>query len=183
MLLLAFPVLLGTTLAADPAHLKPEALSANLEQAFLVEDVLWITHPFLTLVEIPTYLRDMTDQLGAALSQLEDNFPEEVRTSAHFFPLLRARLTYLNDTLTLALDNYIGITLANHTKRGVINGIGQFLCMLFGTAMNEYVVELREKSNQLTSFASAQNKLIHLNSQNIKKLEKQVQAPIFRGLL
>ncbi len=47
--------------------------------------------------------------------------------------------------------------------------------MLFETAMGEDIVELREKFNQLTSFASAQNKLIHLNFQNIKILEHQVQ--------
>ncbi len=41
--------------------------------------------------------------------------------------------------------------------------------------MNEDFVDLREKFNQLNSFTSAQNKLIHLNSQNMKRLEQQVQ--------
>ncbi len=79
----------------------------------------------------------------SALSQLEDNFPE-VRTS-HFLPHLHTRVTYLNATIILAMDNNNGITLTNRTKRGFMNGIGQPSRMLFGTAMNEDVVELREQ--------------------------------------
>ncbi len=131
MLLLVFLVLLGTTLSADPTHLRQGSLSDNLGRAFLIEDVLWIKYPFPTLVEVPT------EQLDAALSQLEDNFPEEMGASAHFPPLLHGRVTYLNDTLKLALDNYNSITLVNRTKRGLINGTGQISRMLFGTAMNE----------------------------------------------
>ncbi len=124
---------------------------------------MWIKYPFPTLVEAPPYLRLITEQLDAALSQLEDNFPEEMGTSAHFLPLFHARVTYLSDMLTFALDNYNGITLANRTKCGLINDTGQLSRMLFETAMNEKL-ELREKINQLTSFASSQNKLIYLNS-------------------
>ncbi len=40
MLFIAFFVVLGTTQAADPAHLKPGALSAHLRRASLVEDIL-----------------------------------------------------------------------------------------------------------------------------------------------
>ncbi len=126
-------------------------------------------------MEVPTYLRVITKQRNAVLSQGKDNFPEEVGTSAYFFHLLHVRVTYLSDTLTLALDNHNDFTLAKSTKRGLITGIGQFSGMLFGNAINEDVVELREIFNQLNSFASARNKLIHLNSQNIKRLEKQVQ--------
>ncbi len=154
MLLFTFLVLLGTTLAADPAHLTPGALSAHFERTFLVEDFLWIKYPFPIVVEVLANLRIVTEQLNAALSQFENNFPEEVGTSA----LLNARVTYINETLTLALDNYDGINLANRAKRSPIDGIGQISRMLFGTAMNEDVVKLREKLNQLTSFASAQNK-------------------------
>ncbi len=74
----------------------------------------------------------------------------------------------------LALDNHNGINLANHTKQGLVDGIGQLSHTLLRTAMNEDVLDLKEKFNQLT-FASAQNKLIHLNSKNIKRIEQQVQ--------
>ncbi len=67
-------------------------------------------------------------------------------------------MTYINDTLALALDSYNVINLANYTKRGLIDGTEQLSRMLFGNAINEVVVEHREKCNQLTSFASAQNK-------------------------
>ncbi len=145
MLLLAFLVLLGTILAAEPVHLKVGALSAHLVRAFLVEDILLVS--FSTMVEVPTNLTVITKQLNDALSQLEDNFPEEVGSSADFLPLLHVRVTYLNDPLTFALENYNGITLVKRTKRGLINCIGQLFHMMFGTAMNEDLVELRKKLN------------------------------------
>ncbi len=121
-------------------------------------------------MEVPTNLRLITDQLDTALSQFENNFPEEVGAYTHFLPLLHALVTYLNDTLTLALGNYNGINLPNYTKRGLVDGTGQLPHMLFGTAMNEDVMELREKFNHLTSFASAENKLIYLSSETSKDL-------------
>lgn len=96
MLFLAFFALLETTLAADPANLKPGALSAHVGRAFLVEDIFWVKYLFPTLLEVPTYMRVITKQLDAALSQLKDNFPEEVGRAAHFL-LLHARANYFND--------------------------------------------------------------------------------------
>ncbi len=48
--------------------------------------------------------------------------------------------------------------------------------MLFGTAMKEDVVELREKFYQLTSLASAQNKLITLNSKTLRNLNSKSET-------
>ncbi len=70
MLLLAFLVLLETTLAADPAHIKPETLLPNLERAFLVEDVLWVRYPFPTLVEVSGHDRAVRCRSVAAREQL-----------------------------------------------------------------------------------------------------------------
>ncbi len=67
----------------------------------------------------------ITEQLLGALSQLEKNLPEEVGKSAHFLSLLYARVTYLNNTLASALDNYNDIDLANRNKRGFIDGTEQ----------------------------------------------------------
>ena len=58
-------------------------------------------------------------------------------------------------TITLPLENYIGLTVTNCTKRGLIDGIGKLSQMLFGTAMNE---ELRDRYNQLMNVAKANNK-------------------------
>ncbi len=49
MSLLVIFLVLGTALAAGPAHLKPGALTAHLGRAYLVEDVLWVTYPFPAL--------------------------------------------------------------------------------------------------------------------------------------
>ena len=47
--------------------------------------------------------------------------------------------------MTLALENYKGLTVTNHTKRGLTDGIGKLSQMLFRIALNEYVVELRDR--------------------------------------
>ncbi len=44
--------LLGSILAAEPAHLKPGAVSAHLGRVSLVEDVLWVQYPLTALVGI-----------------------------------------------------------------------------------------------------------------------------------
>ncbi len=80
------------------------------------------------------------------------------------------RANPLGHGIPIIMDNY------NRTKRGLIDSIGQSSWMLFGTAINKGVLELREKSNHLASFASAQNKPIHLKSQNIKRPEQHIQG-------
>ncbi len=91
-----------------------------------------------------------------------------------FFRLLRPRVEFVNETPSLALDNYRNFPLAHRPKRGLFDGIGQLSRMLFGTAMNEDVEELRDRYNHLVSLASAQNKTIILNSSNIARLEQQM---------
>ncbi len=46
--------------------------------------------------------------------------------------------------------------------------------MLFGTAMNEDVEELRDRYDHLALLASAHNKAIHFNSKHIARLEQHV---------
>ncbi len=64
MLSFVFCCLLGFGLAAEPAPLKPGALSANLGLVTLVEDVLWVQYPLTALVGIPDSLGTITE-LGA----------------------------------------------------------------------------------------------------------------------
>ncbi len=46
--------------------------------------------------------------------------------------------------------------------------------MLFGTAMNEVVEELRDRYKHLTLLVSAHNKAIHFNSKHIAGLEQHM---------
>ena len=55
-----------------------------------------------------------------------------------------------------------------------MDGIGKLSRMLFGTAMNEDVEDLRDKFNQLASIAVTNNKAVNLNSRNLAKLEQHV---------
>ncbi len=85
------------------------------------------------------------------------------------------RLRYLNETLNIAVDNYTDPSFSNRTKRGLINVPGQLSRMLFGTAMDEDVEDLRERHNHLASLAANQNKAINMNSVHIDRLEHAVQ--------
>ena len=52
--------------------------------------------------------------------------------------------------------------------------MGKLSRMLFGTAMNEDVEDLRENYNQLASIASFNNKAINLNCKKITRLNQHV---------
>ncbi len=82
---------------------------------------------------------------------------------------------YLNETLNIALDNYVDPSSSNRTNRGLINGLGQLSRMLFGTAMDGDVMDLQERYNHLASLAANQNKAINVNSLHINRLEHAVQ--------
>ncbi len=125
-------------------------------------------------VGLPDRLRTVTDQLTASLTLLEQDLARDVNKSMVFLRLLHARVEFVNETLTLALENYHDFPLTHRSKRGLFDGIGKLSRMIFGTAMNEDVEELRDRYNHLVSLASAHNKAINLNSRNIAKLEQQM---------
>ncbi len=170
MLPLVLFVLLHSVLATESAHLKPGALSAHLGRVSLIEDVLWVRYPFTALVDMPGRLRTLMDQVTELVLQLERNALKDSVTR-----MMHERLRYLNETLNIALDNYADPSFSNHTKRGLINGLGQLSRMLFGTAMDEDVQDLRERYNHLASLAANQNKAINMNSLHINSLEHAIQ--------
>ena len=162
---------MSSILALDPAHLKPGALTAHLGRVSLIEDVLWVRYPFTALSKIPSGLKEVTEHLNAALEDLQ----AAPTLDPALLDLTRSRLLYLNVSITYALDNYYGFDVSNRMKRGLIDGIGHLSRMLFGTAMNEDVEELRERYDQLSSIASLNNKAIELNYKNIARLDLHVQ--------
>ncbi len=151
MLPLVIFFLLHFVLAVDPVHLKPGALSAHLGRVSLIEDVLWIRYPFTALVDMPDRLRTLMDQVTELVLQMERNAPKDGVTR-----MIHERLRYLNETLNIALDDYAEPSFSNRTKRGLINGLEQLFRILFGTAMDEDVKDLRERYNHLASLAANQ---------------------------
>ncbi len=133
-----------------------------------------VQYPLIALVGIPDSLGTITEELKATLQQLEQNLSQDVSGSGKFLRLLHARVEFLNETLTLALENYHSFPLSHHQKRGFIDGIGHLSRMLFETAMNEDVEELRDRYNHLALLASANNKAIHFNSKHIARLEQHM---------
>ncbi len=66
------------------------------------------------------------------------------------------------------------LPLSHRQKRGFFDGLGHLSLMLFGTAMNEDVEELRDRYNHLAPLASAHNKAIHFNSKHTARFEQHV---------
>ncbi len=89
--------------------------------------------------------------------------------------MMHERLRYLNETLNITLDNYAYPSFFSHTKRSLINEPGQLSSMLFGTAMDEDVEDLRERYNPLASLAANQSKAINMNSLHINRPEHAIQ--------
>ena len=174
----AFYVLLvlHASVALRPALLKPGALTGHLGRVFLTEDALWVTYPHEPLVAIPGSLREVASQLNETLWLLEKALPGGTHP-LHPHPileLLHARTRYVTDTVVAAVDNYEGLSITNRTKRGLIDGIGKLSQMLFGTATEDDVEDLRGRYNQLLNIARTNNKAISLNCRNIARLEKQI---------
>ncbi len=109
MLLLTILLIVETTKAANRAYLKFGVLSAHMGWAYLVEDVLWVKYPFPSLVDMLDKLRVITAQLNKTLWHLEKDILDE--TSHQVFNLLYARVTYVNGTIILALENCGGLKL------------------------------------------------------------------------
>ena len=127
--------------------------------------MLWVKYPYTALTKIPSSLKEVTEQLTTALTQLEMGLSEN-SSPADYVSLLRARFQKLN-IIELALANYTGLDVPNRTKRGLIDDMDKLSRLLFGTAMNKDVEDLRENYNQLVSIASSNNKAIHLNYKQI----------------
>ncbi len=111
------------------------------------------------------------DQVTELVLQLKRNAPKDGVTC-----LMHERLRYLNETLNIAVDNYADPSFFNRTKRGLINGLGQLSRMLFGTAMDGDVQDLRERYNHLASLADNQNKAINMNSLHINRLSMRYKT-------
>ena len=166
----------GFVVAMEPSHLKPGALTAHLGRVSLVEDVLWVKYPYSPLLRIPDKLSVVTEQLTGLLKQMGTRVPKYIEEDLHrsFLSLLHERVSFLNDTITLALENYLNLEDDRRSKRGLMDGFGKLSRLLFGTAMNEDVVELRTQYQDLASMAAEHAKAINLNCRNIALLHEHV---------
>ncbi len=120
-------------------------------------------------------LRSILKQVTGAVEQLGTELPADVKLSGNLLHLLFARIAFVKETLTLALENYADVHFSSRPKRGLIDGLGQLSRYLFDTAMDADVQELREKDTYLSNLAEEQTKVIKLNSQNIARLDRKLQ--------
>ena len=166
--------------AAEPNHLKPGALVGQLGRVTLVEEVLWVEYPYATLRSIPPRLRKVATELDSALAQLRTEAYRNANSTHWDDPLsllklYTSRFEYVNETVSLALETYIGLDGPARSKRAWLEGVGRLSHDLFGTAMDSDVQELRFRFNELTSIASTNNRAVQINCQRLAKLDRHVK--------
>ena len=164
--------------AAEPEHLKPGGLVGHLGQIALVEDLIFVRYPYATLRVVPRRLKETLKEINSLFKQMNDEANKHINTKAddpsYLLKLFASRLSYVNDSLTIALESYVGLDGPARSKRGLMNGLGELSRDLFGTAMEKDVVELRDRYNQLTTIANANNRAIRINCVRLAKLGQHV---------
>ncbi len=98
--------------------------------------------------------------LSVFILLLSGTLPADVKLSGNLVHLIFSRIAFVNETLTLALENYADVHLSSRPKRGLIDGLGHLSQYLFGTAMDADVQELREQYTYISKIAEEQNKVI-----------------------
>ncbi len=111
--------------------------------------------------------------------QLETEANKNINTTywdnpLNLLKLFVSRFAYVNETLQLALESYLGLEGPAREKRAWLEGSGEISRDLFGTAMQRDVDEFRDRYNQLTTLASANNRAIQINCQRLAKLDRHV---------
>ncbi len=159
--------------------MKPVALVGHLGHVALVEGVLWVKYPYANLRAIPRRLKVVAAEIDSALVQLEKEALKNLTDSSWDDPLAllkmyASRIAFVNDTLALALESYLGLEGPALEKRAWLEPIGELSNNIFGTAIQRDVDELRDRYNQLTALASADNREVQLNCQKLAKLDQHV---------
>ncbi len=170
-----FAFLWRVLLATDPAHLRPGALSTRLGTVHLVEDVLWVRYPHIPLRSVPRRLRAIASDLDSLLASLEHSVPKDTEYRRDTFALLSARASYVNESLSVALDSFADLDVPARPKRGLINGLGRISQFMFGTAMDEDVSDLKSKYAYLTNIAGSHQKVITLTALLVQQLVRKVE--------
>ncbi len=168
--------------ATEPAHLKPGVLVGHMGRVALVEDVLWVKYPYATLRAIPQRLKVVAAEINSALVQLENEAYKNHTNSTDsqwddpisLLKMFASRIAFVNDTIDLALESYIGLEGPAREKRAWLEPIGELSHDLFGTAMQKDVDELRNRYNQLANLAAANNREVQLNCIKLAKLNRHV---------
>ena len=174
-----FLCLVSSIQAAEPEHLKPGALVGHLGRVALVEDVLWVKYPYSALRAIPRRLQVVAEEIDSALTQLQSEVNQNLNTTEWDDPLgllklFASRFAFVNDTIALALESYLGLEGPDREKRAWLEGVGELSRDVFGTAMQRDVDELRDKYNQLLTLATANNRAIEINCERLAKLDRHV---------
>ena len=112
-----------------PKHLKPGALVGHLGRVALVEDVMWVSYPYATLRTIPPRLREVLKEINTALTELKTEAFQHANSTNWDDPLSLlklyfSRLEFVNDTISLALETYMGLEGPARRKRAWLEGIG-----------------------------------------------------------
>ncbi len=98
--LLIILLFIGYLLATSPIHLKPGALTADIGEIFLIEDVLLVKYPYTSLTNTTDTLRIVSDNLHSMAESIQATRTRESKApSSHhsldLFYLLEQRIFFL----------------------------------------------------------------------------------------
>ncbi len=96
----------------------------------LVEDVLWVKYQYANLRTIPQRLNVVAAEIDSALVQLEKEACKNHTDSQWDDPLAllkmyASRIAFVNDTVALALESYIGLEGPACEKRARLEPLGE----------------------------------------------------------
>ncbi len=122
--------------------------------------MLWVKYPYANLRAIPQRLKVIAAEIESALVQLEKEAFKNLTDSSWddtpaLLKMYAPRITFVNDTVALALESFLGLKGPPREKRAWLEPIGELSHDIFGTAMQRDIDELRDKYNQLTALTSA----------------------------
>ncbi len=87
-----------------------------------MEDVVWVKYPYAALRAIPRCLKEVPEEINSAIVLLETEANKNINTTYWDDPLdllklFASRFAFVNETVALALEYYLGLEGPARVKR------------------------------------------------------------------
>ncbi|XP_050693832.1 uncharacterized protein LOC126984255 isoform X1 [Eriocheir sinensis] len=171
---------LGSLLATTPIHLKPGALTAQIGEVLLIEDVLLVKYPYTSLTNSTDIIRIVSEKLLGMADAIRATKTRESKApsstnSLTLFQLLEDRILFLRGKVDEVNMDYSFHSVHSRVKRGLLNIVGSASKFLFGTATDEDVRDLRDHYAHVLSFAARNRRVINANCRKLAQLHTNIE--------
>ena len=134
----------------------------------------------LSITTVPTELETVSAHMTEAINQLtielnpQSQFPSHLHAKTILY-FLKSRLSFLQISIDDSIHDFNKHPVHARSKMGLVDALGRASQFLFGTAMDSDVQDLRKHYTQLVSMASANRRVINLNSNRVASLQPNVK--------